>query len=43
MKSKLGSRQGYRLGCSPEAFEVDSLVCNPLDAVFFSLFSLKEE
>lgn len=43
MKSKLGSRQGYQLGCSVEAFEVDSSVFNPLDAVFFffHFFSLK--
>lgn len=38
MKSKLGSRQGYQLGCSVEAFEVDSSVCNPLDAGFFFVF-----
>lgn len=43
MKSKLGSRQGYKLGCSAEAFEVDNSACNPLDAEFFvCFFSLKK-
>lgn len=38
MKSKLGSRQGYQLGCSAEAFEVDNSVRNPLDAAFLGGF-----
>lgn len=42
MKSKLVSRRGYHLGCSVQAFEVENLVYNPVDAVFFS-FSLKED
>lgn len=41
MKSKLVSRRGYHLGCSVQAFEVENLVHNPVDAVFFFQFFIK--
>lgn len=41
MRCKLGSRQGFQLGCSAEAFTVDNSVCNSLDAAFF--FSLNKD
>lgn len=43
MKSKLVSRRGYHLGCSVQAFEVENLVHNPVDAGVFFSFSLKED